>query len=204
MALHFDLQSLARQFFQFSRWLGASPIGNGHINDTYRIDFEENGHPTAYVLQRLNHEVFRQPEAVMENIYRVTGYLAAQSAYPLAALAPVPAQSGQTFHLDPAGNYWRVFPLLENTFAPETIASPAEAREAACAYGAFARALRDFPAHTLAETIPGFHDTDRRWQVFEEILNKFITKYWVNQPPSKIERKFRSNGKSKESISGFF
>ena len=172
MTLMTNLDSLARQFFQFSHWLGASPIGNGHINDTYRIDFEENGYRAAYVLQRLNHEVFRQPEAVMDNIHRVTGYLSTQPAYPLAALAPVPTLSGHSFYRDPAGNYWRVFPLLENTFAPETIASPAEAREAARAYGAFARALRDFPAHTLSETIPGFHDTDRRWQVFEEILAK--------------------------------
>ena len=172
MVLNFDLQSLARHFFQFHRWLGASPIGNGHINDTYRIDFEENGSPRSYVLQRLNHEVFRQPEAVMDNIQRVTDYLAAQPSFPLAALAPVLTLDGHASHRDPADNYWRVFPLLENTFAPETIASPAEAREAARAYGAFARALRDFPAHTLAETIPGFHDTDRRWAVFEEILEK--------------------------------
>ncbi len=172
MEPNFDLQALARQFFQVNRWLGSSPIGNGHINDTYRINFEENSRPSAYVLQRLNHEVFRQPEAVMDNIHRVTGYLAAQPAYPLAALAPVPTLSGHIFYFDAAGNYWRVFPLLENTFAPETIASPAEAHEAACAYGAFARALRDFPAHTLAETIPGFHDTDRRWQFFEDILKK--------------------------------
>ena len=167
-----NLDSLALAFFRFDRWIGASPLGNGHINDTYRIDFEENGAARAFVLQRLNHEVFRQPEAVMDNIQRVTGYLAAQPGYPLAALAPVPTLGGHSFHRDPAGNYWRVFPMLENTFAPETIASPTEAREAARAYGAFARALRDFPAHTLADTIPGFHDTDRRWQVFEEILDK--------------------------------
>lgn len=172
MTIMTSLNALARHFFRFDRWVGARPIGNGHINDTYRIDFEENGTARAFVLQRLNHEVFRQPEAVMDNIQRVTGYLAAQPGYPLAALAPVLTEGGYSFHLDSAGNYWRVFPLLENTFAPETIASPTEAHEAACAYGAFARALRDFPAHTLAETIPGFHDTDRRWQVFEEILEK--------------------------------
>lgn len=177
------LSPLALAFFHFDRWLGAQPIGSGHINDTYRIDFEENGVAQTYVLQRLNHQVFRQPEAVMDNISRVTGYLAAQPDYPLAALAPVPTHSGHSFHRDPEGNYWRVFPMLENTFAPETIASPAEAREAARAYGAFARALRDFPAHTLAETIPGFHDTDRRWQVFEEILTQNPAKRLFSAQP---------------------
>ena len=60
--------------------------------------------------------------------------------------------------------------MIENSYAPEGISDPNLAYEAARAYGAFARALRDFPAHTLAETIPGFHDTDRRWEVFLNIL----------------------------------
>jgi len=180
-----NLELLSRAFFHFDHWLGAQPIGSGHINDTYRIDFEENGAAQTYVLQRLNHEVFQQPEALMDNISRVTHYLAAQPDYPLAALAPLPTHSGHSFQRDPAGNYWRVFPMLENTFAPETIASPAEAREAAQAYGAFARALRHFPAHTLAETIPGFHDTDRRWRVFEKILAQNPTERLFSAQPEK-------------------
>lgn len=165
-----NLEIISRAFFHFDAWQGAMPIGNGHINDTYRIDFEKDGAKNTFVLQRLNHAVFRQPEAVMDNISRVTGYLAALPSYPLAALVPILTESGQSFYRDAEGNCWRVFPMLENAFAPETIASPTEAHEAARAYGAFARALQHFPAHTLAETIPGFHDTDRRWQIFEEIL----------------------------------
>lgn len=74
------------------------------------------------------------------------------------------------------GNYWRAFPFLENSFAPEGISNPHIACEAARAYGAFARALRNFPAHTLGEPISGFHDTDQRWQVFLKILDENPTR----------------------------
>ncbi|MFN0034238.1 MAG: phosphotransferase enzyme family protein [Saprospiraceae bacterium] len=162
---------IARLFFLFDRFLGATPIGNGNINDTYRIDFEIGGEQKTALLQRLNHRVFQQPELVMDNTLRVCQHLAAQD-YPYQIAAPLTALDGAFLQKDAAGNYWRAFPFLENSFSPEGISDPHIAYEAARAYGACARALRDFPAHTLAETIPGFHDTDRRWQSFLKILEE--------------------------------
>ena len=170
MVLTDPLDTLARRFFHFDHWAGASPLGDGNINDTYRIDVQKNGSDCSFVLQRLNHAVFRQPEAVMENIRRVTAYLAGQTDFDLIAPAPLQTLDGHPCFLDGAGNYWRVFPFLKNTFAPERVASPEVAREAARAYGVFARELRNFPADSLVETIPGFHDTNRRWTVFEQTL----------------------------------
>lgn len=163
------LESLSRHFFPFDRWLGATAIGSGNINDTYRIDFEKDGHRESWLLQRLNHLVFQSPEAVMRNTRQVCEHLAGQ-AYPYRVVAPVAAPDGRFLLTDEAGNYWRIFPFLDNTFTPEDLADADIAYEGARAYGAFARALRDFPATTLAETIPGFHDTDRRWEVFLKVL----------------------------------
>jgi Ser/Thr protein kinase RdoA (MazF antagonist) len=107
----------------------------------------------------------------MDNIRRVCEHLEQQD-YPLRAIAPIAGRDGRLLQYDEAGNCWRVFPFLENTFVPEGLADAGIAREGALAYGAFARALRDFPAATLTESIPGFHDTDRRWSVFLEVLEK--------------------------------
>ena len=63
-------------------------------------------------------------------------------------------------------------PFFENTFSPDQADSPDIAFEAAQAVGHFLKKLADFPAEKLVETIPGFHDTARRWIVFEEILAK--------------------------------
>lgn len=160
--------SVAQQFFTFDRWLGAKAVGNGHINDTYRIDFETDGNVQSFLLQRLNDHIFQQPEIVMDNIRKVSDFLAGQD-YPYRVTHPVATLAGELSHKDHIGNHWRIFPFISNSYVPEGQVSPEVAFEAAQAYGAFARALRDFPAEELSETIPGFHDTDRRWNVFEEI-----------------------------------
>ena len=162
--------TIARQFFTIDHWLGTQPVGNGHINDTYRIDFETNGRPQSFLLQRLNHHIFKKPEALMENIRKVSDFLSRQD-YDYQLIPPVPTLDGRLSYLDATGNYWRVFPFIKNSYAPDALVQPEIALEAARAYGAFARALQAFPAGELAETIPGFHDTDRRWEVFTTVLN---------------------------------
>jgi aminoglycoside phosphotransferase (APT) family kinase protein len=164
-----DLETIARHFLVFDQWLGAEQYGNGNINDTYRIRFERSGVAGNYLLQRLNHQVFKQPEAVMENIRKVAEYLSGQP-YPYRIAAPLQGADGRLLYTDDLGNYWRVFPFFENTYSPEGLSDPETARKAARAYGAFARALHQYPAENLAETIPGFHDTDMRLAVFLQTL----------------------------------
>ena len=62
------LEQLARRFRTFDRWQGATPIGSGNINDTFKIELEIGHRQEQWLLQRLNHHVFQQPEAVMANI----------------------------------------------------------------------------------------------------------------------------------------
>jgi Ser/Thr protein kinase RdoA (MazF antagonist) len=159
------LETLTRQFVTPDHWGDATPIGSGHINDTYRVRFEKNNRVEVLLLQRLNHQVFTQPQLVMDNMEKIALYLS-KGSYPLRVPAPMKTLKGQLLQQDEQGNYWRMMPFYENTYVPEGPSNAAIALEAAQAYGAFARALRYFPAHELAETIPGFHDTDRRWTLF--------------------------------------
>lgn len=184
------LHAIAEQFFRFDYWIGAELIGAGNINDTYRIDFEKGGHGKSFLLQRLNHEVFRDPDAVMNNICRVTGHLK-NSSFQYMSPAPVPTLSGSFLHLDDAGNYWRCFPFLPETYAPDGETNVATALEAAKAYGAFARALRDFPIQELAETIPGFHDTEQRWEAFLKVIDDDPAKR-VEGAAAEIEAMFQA------------
>lgn len=165
-----QLREIVLQFLSFDACTGITPVGAGNINDTYRVNILKHNEPESWLLQRLNHRVFEDPEAVMRNISAVAAHLERQADFPLRIPAPLPTHSGQWLHRDEAGNYWRVFPFYDHTFAPERLPDTAVAYEAARAYGAFLSALRDFPADQLAETIPGFHDTERRWAVFEAVL----------------------------------
>src|SRR3990170_7165870 len=60
------------------RLLDVSPYGSGHINDTYLSRFQEDDRIVRYIHQWINHQVFKEPEKVMENIERVTSYLRQQ------------------------------------------------------------------------------------------------------------------------------
>jgi Ser/Thr protein kinase RdoA (MazF antagonist) len=163
------LETITRHFFAIDRWIDAAALGSGNINDTYQVTFESNGAPKTVVIQRLNHQVFRQPLQVMDNMVRVTAHLR-QVNFAYAAPEPIPTLDGQWMHVDSLGNYWRCLPLVADSYAPEGKTDVATAREAARAYAAFARALQDFPADSLAETIPGFHDTDQRWVSFLQVI----------------------------------
>lgn len=158
-------------FFDFDSAAEPKPVGRGNINDTYRVDYVCAGHHHTAIIQRLNHQVFKQPLLVMDNTLKVCDFLGRQE-YPLMVPAPVKAKNGTYLIQDVKGNYWRAFPFVLNSYTPEGLSTPELAWQAAWAYGAFARALRLFPAETLAEPIPGFHDTDRRWQYFLDVLKQ--------------------------------
>lgn len=165
-----DLRLIAAHFFEMEQWLDAAPFGNGNINDTWRVRFSRNGQTENWILQRLNTRVFNDPQTLMRNTSAVCRHLVASDDYPYAVIPPKPARNGDLLVQDSDGLYWRAFLFYDNTYAPENDTSPELAYKAACAYGAFARALRHFPAQELTEVIPGFHDTLRRWAVFEKIL----------------------------------
>lgn len=164
------LAKAASEFFPDSHWVGGAALGDGNINDTYRIDLEGKNTPQHFVLQRINSAVFPSPKLVMENLRLVTEHLSQQPDYPYAVLRPLPAPSGLPYWQDNEGQYWRAFAFLGAAFSPDKIASPQQAYVAAQAYGAFAFALRNLPVARLTETISGFHDTDQRWAAFEEVL----------------------------------
>ncbi|MEZ4942284.1 MAG: aminoglycoside phosphotransferase family protein [Saprospiraceae bacterium] len=161
-----SLEFIVQRFFNPDDTPETDPVGAGNINDTFRVAFEQAGKTHSWLLQRLNHQVFTDPEAVMHNIRLVAAHLSRQPDFPLAVPAPLPGLDGRLLQRDAAGNYWRVFPFFENTYAPEQLPDAAVAFEAASAYGRFLGALRDCSAENIRETIPGFHDTDRRWEQF--------------------------------------
>lgn len=169
-----DVASVVRQFALLGSFRGAEPYGNGHINDTYCAVFDQSGTPVRYILQRVNHSVFKQPAALMENVRRVTNHLAAKVANsPDAtrrALALVPTRDGQAWHVDPQGSHWRAYLFIERARTFEAVESPRQAFEAARAFGQFQTLLADLPAPRLTETIPDFHHTPARFAALEKAI----------------------------------
>ncbi len=164
-----DVRAVAGQFRIAGDFRSAGPYGSGHINDTYAVAFDQAGVGVRYILQRINHAIFKDPAGVMRNIERVTAHLRASLAARQApdvtrrALTLVPACSGPNWHVDPEGNHWRCYLFIEKATTYDQIQTPAQARAAARAFGEFQGLLADLPPPRLIDTIPGFHHTRRRF-----------------------------------------
>ncbi len=160
-----SLEYITTQFAIDGEFYGAEPWGNGHINDTYCATYRHGGTLSRYIHQRVNLNVFRRPVEMMDNIVRVTSHLRAKhNGNPSRhALTVIPARDGRPYCVDPEGGFWRTFRCIEGARSYETVQSPAQAYEAARAFGEFQRQLADLPPPRLHETIPDFHHTPKRF-----------------------------------------
>jgi Ser/Thr protein kinase RdoA (MazF antagonist) len=169
-----DICAVARQFEISGEFLHAERYGSGHINDTYRAVFDAGGPRALAILQRINHNVFKNPVALMENIQRVTSHLAGQvAAHPdrsRRVLSLVPSRDGQFWHLDAEGNYWRAYRFIGGARTYDAAVSTEQAFQAARAFGQFQQQLADLSAPPLHDTIPDFHNTPKRFAALERAI----------------------------------
>ncbi|HEU5072303.1 MAG TPA: aminoglycoside phosphotransferase family protein [Verrucomicrobiae bacterium] len=170
----YDLRAVAGQFTIHGEYVSAAPYGSGHINDTFCAVFQQAGVPVRYILQRINHHIFKRPAALMENVQRVTAHLARKVAgEPDASrrvLTLIPARDGRAWHVDAAGNHWRAYLFIERARTYDAVESAEQAFKAARAFGEFQRQLADLPAPRLHDTIPDFHHTPKRFAALEKAI----------------------------------
>lgn len=169
-----DVRAVARNFWIHGEFLGAEPYGSGHINDTYCVRFDQAGSGVRYIFQRINHNIFKNPVALMENVQRVTRHLnekhAGQASESRRALTLVLTRDDLPYHRDEAGNYWRVYFFIEKARAYDAVESAEQAFKAAKAFGQFQKLLADLPAPRLHDTIPDFHHTPKRYAALEKAI----------------------------------
>ena len=142
-------------------------FGHGHINFTLRVRTDTGA---EYVLQRINQYVFKDPVRLMANVGSVTAYLKERVSDPRSALHFLPTKDGKFYHVDEKGQYWRMYDFVGG-FCLDAPESDEDFYQSALAFGRFQEMLSDFPAETLYETIPEFHNTIHRYQTFRETLS---------------------------------
>ncbi len=174
-----DIAAAAARAFQIpGELVSVSTYGKGHIHDTYCITFLAENRSARFILQRINASIFKDPAAVIGNIQRVTHHLALHvAADPVLAsdhdrrvLTLIPSRSERLWHVDEHGNYWRTYRFIERVRSYETVESPAQAFQAARAFGKFQQMLSDLPPNHLHTTIPDFHHTPRRFAALERAI----------------------------------
>ncbi len=165
------------QHFQiFGDYVSGERYGTGHINDTYKVVCNVAGTEVPYLLQRINHNVFKHPDQVQENILRVTQHVAGKLGdapdASRGALTIVPALAGKPYWQDDDGNWWRMYLFIVKARTFDTMQTPEQAFEVGRSFAAFQNLLADFPEPRLHETIPGFHHGVKRFEAFQAALHK--------------------------------
>lgn len=156
------------------------PFGSGHINDTYRII---NADPDGvdFMLQRINHHVFRDVPALIQNLLNVTNHLKQKlSLVPgtdteKEVLTLVVTQNDQPYFKDEDDNYWRVFYFLKNTRSYDHVETAKQAFEGGKAFGRFQALLSDLDISLVKDTIPDFHNIESRLNKLHQAIAADIT-----------------------------
>ena len=139
-------------------------FGHGHINHTLKLTTDTG---SEYILQKINTYVFHDPVRLMSNVGSVTDFLRRKVDDPRLALHYISTYDDKYYHVDENGEYWRVYDFVGG-FCLDTPESDEDFYQSALAFGRFQQLLSDFPAETLYETIPEFHNTIDRYRQFKE------------------------------------
>lgn len=162
-----------------------SPLGNGHINDTFLVRSPLG----KLVLQRINTQVFKMPEALVNNAKKIASHLQMKVAcgdYQLSVVAPVLTMDN-ALYVDLADNgFWRAINYLPHSHSIEVVSNEQEAESAAKAFGHFSRALSDLDATDLEDVIPQFHHLPGRiaqlnQAATQDIVGRLVhCQHWVD------------------------
>jgi thiamine kinase-like enzyme len=177
--MKYDLKKIYNSFLADGSFSDAGSYGSGHIHDTFLVKTIEK-EKDDYILQKLNNRVFKNIPELQENIERVTKHLHHKLEHIPGAdikrecLTLIPAKNGKTWIEDEEGSFWRMLIFISNNKSYDIVDTPDKAFEGGKAIGRFQALLADLPGKPLHETIPSFHDVEKRIENFKYTLKKDI------------------------------
>lgn len=134
-----------------------SPLGNGHINQTFLVETPDN----KFVLQQINQHVFPQPQVIVDNAQAIYQHLARCEDYPYDNIGPKLSLRGNLVECIDS-EYWRAFDYIDACESIEVINDVTQAIKAARAFATFSGALANIDANALKPVIENFHDLPTR------------------------------------------
>jgi hypothetical protein len=141
----YDTRAIARHFALLGGFVSAPPYGSGHINDTFALEMDQGGRSVRYVLQRINHNIFKNPDGLMRNVERVCRHAQAKLTQAgrhdasRRALTLVPTREGRGWYVDAHGNHWRCYIFVERATGHDVIRNADQAYQVGLIVDAMAR-----------------------------------------------------------------
>lgn len=156
-----------KEYFPFNKGFCVKPFGNGHINDTFKLEIDED--PSVYILQRINKGVFKNPEFIIENHIKLQNLLSKQDhAIQIADL--IKTSKGKDFFIDKEGSTWRITQFISNSYTIDVVDQNWQANQAGNGYGWFAKACSSLNANEFHEPIKDFHCLSFRIEQLNEAI----------------------------------
>ena len=166
------LIAIASHFVDADAISEVSPLGNGLINDTFKVTMKGEEKP-RYVLQHINDKVFTDVEMLQRNIEIVTNHIRAKYEamgvrdLHRRVLHFLKADNGKTF-VKVGEAYWRVMDFIPDSYTYETV-TPEYAYQAGLSFGDFESLLADLK-EPVGEIIPNFHNIEFRLKQLDEAI----------------------------------
>ena len=170
------IKAISHEFAIAGEFVEGEEIDSGHINNTYLAVYETaDGKRAKYILQRINNYVFKDPLMVMKNVEVVTRHinwkvLRVKKDLGGQTLNIYPARGGRSFAYGKNGGVWRCYNYIENCHTYDVVENSRQAYQAAKAFGSFQDLVSDLPVEEVAETIPDFHNTPKRYARLMEVI----------------------------------
>lgn len=171
------IEDVITRFKTEGELLSYKRYGNGHINDTFVLVFQNKQEKKRYILQRINNNVFKDPDKLMANIVRVTSFLQDEIGRLggdtlREVLNLIYTGEGKPYHVDEEGSYWRMYHFIEGAACFDKVEKPEDFYQSALAFGRFQKLLSGFDASCLYEVIPDFHNTPLRYERFLQAVKE--------------------------------
>lgn len=177
------LEEIARQFQVSGNLSSVQTIGSGNVNDTYLAVFQTHSSEEKVVVQRINNQVFSNPEWIMANIRVLADHChgilqieneSADRIWQFPRI--VPCRDGNDYYVDTEGGHWRALTLIDSATAHEVVQGEQHAHEVGSVLGQFHRMVDDLDTTNLHDTLPGFHITPGYLDQYDATIQTGISK----------------------------
>ncbi|MDC8104661.1 MULTISPECIES: phosphotransferase enzyme family protein [Chryseobacterium] len=134
-------------------------INNGLINTTYCV--ENNQNREKYILQKINTQVFKRPEQVINNHLKINKILK-EGQYHFKMTQPIASSSEEFLIRDGNGDSWRMTSFIDNSITFLTVPSAETASKAARAVGYFLSIINTQSLPIIEDPLPDFLNFEKR------------------------------------------
>jgi hypothetical protein len=186
------IETIASQFCQGFPIRFIQKFGSGNINDTYKVDLD-SASENAYILQRINVNVFKKPELIIENMKTICGHIQKElrlnpqkhNGWKIPDIIPTKENIDYYIHSD--GTFWRAITYIKNSKTYENLTKKNHASQIGYALGKFHALLNTLDNSLLHDTLPGFHILPGYYKAYQESkkttsrdLTESLTQYCIN------------------------